>query len=156
MGSKWCSLIWFWRSLTKKDCVESAKWDRHVFLSLLLIVFGRFFMDPNQDSGKKVWSGKNPDPKHCIKDRLRNTAFQIYCIVFRALRVSYCKAAFELSPSREFLSSSFPFLFKQNRRKIDILPGILIFILVIPFSEFDTVFTVGYADLNRRWLGMRS
>ena len=49
---------WFWSNLTKKDRVESAKYDI-IFLLLLLTVFGRFFVDPDYladpdwDSGKE-------------------------------------------------------------------------------------------------------
>ena len=60
-------LIRFWRSLTKKDSVESAKYDIQIFSSRTS-VFGRFFhgsgssffrigsgllVNPDTDSGKK-------------------------------------------------------------------------------------------------------
>ena len=126
---------------------------RYTFFSLSFTYsFWTFFHGSESGLRKKSLIRKKPGFETLHKRTGFATLLSRYTvgIVFRALRVSYCKAAFELSPSREFLSSSFPFLFKQNRRKIDILPGILIFILVIPFPEFDTVFTVGYADLNRR------
>ena len=48
-------LIRFWRSLTKKDSVESAKYDIQIFSSRTS-VFGRFFTDPD-----RVFSGSDPD-----------------------------------------------------------------------------------------------
>ena len=69
----------FWRKLTKKDSVESAKYEKTVFLLIpepVHAVFGIFFhvsgsgfsSDPDPDSGKKFDPdpGKKPDPKHCI------------------------------------------------------------------------------------------
>ena len=59
----------FWRKLTKKDSVESAKYEKTVFLLIpepVHAVFGIFFhgsgsgfsSDPDPDSGKKF----DPDP----------------------------------------------------------------------------------------------
>ena len=59
-------LIRFWRNLTKKDSVESAKYEL-IFLLLVLTVFGRFLhgsgfsgflADPDS------WNKFDPDPKH--------------------------------------------------------------------------------------------
>ena len=75
-------LIRFWRSLTKKDSVESAKYEMQIF-SFCTSVFGQgvfFFTDPDfsgsdpkfwpmdPDSGKKadLDPEKNPNAKHCI------------------------------------------------------------------------------------------
>ena len=68
----------FWRNLTKKESVESAKYDIQFFLILtVLTVFGRFFhgsvscffwlgseflADP--DSGKKRSGQKDSVPQH--------------------------------------------------------------------------------------------
>ena len=72
-------LIRFWRSLTKKDSVESAKYEFKNFLLVLqfLDVFFHgsgffrigcgFLADQDPDSGKKSLiqiRKKNPDPKH--------------------------------------------------------------------------------------------
>ena len=46
MRSNSCSLIGFWRNLTKKNGVKSVKYNLHLFL-LVLTVKGRFFMDPD-------------------------------------------------------------------------------------------------------------
>ena len=42
MGSKWCSLIRFWRNLTKEDSFESANYDIILFL-LVITSFWSFF-----------------------------------------------------------------------------------------------------------------
>ena len=68
MGSKWGFLIRFWRNLTKKDSVVSAKYDIYIFFTWTYIFLGVFFMDLCQDPDpeKKVRSGsgqKDPDPK---------------------------------------------------------------------------------------------
>ena len=60
-------LIWFWRSLTKKDSIKSARYE---FFSIP--VLGRFFTDPDFWL-IRIWTKKNksdpdpeknPDPKH--------------------------------------------------------------------------------------------
>ena len=69
----------FWRKLTKKDSVDSAKYEITIFLPVLS-VFGHFFpwirifrivsgflSDPDPDSGKQVPSGSGK------KTRIRNT-----------------------------------------------------------------------------------
>ena len=48
-------LIRFWRSLAKKEGVESAKYEKQ-FLSTFTPVLGRFFTDPDPD-----FSGSDPD-----------------------------------------------------------------------------------------------
>ena len=81
-------MVWirFWRSLTKKDSVESAKYE--IIFSISTPVLGRFFKepDPYQDfsgSDPEFWPiqiqirtqekksdpdpGKNPDLKHCFQ-----------------------------------------------------------------------------------------
>ena len=78
-------LIGIWRSLTKKDLVESARYEIEIFLyfypSFSFFFQGsesRFFLSgsgflpyPDPDSEKKVWSesgsGKKTDPKHWSK-----------------------------------------------------------------------------------------
>ena len=64
----------FWRKLTKKDSVDSAKYEITIFLPVLS-VFGHFFpwirifrivsgflSDPDPDSGKQVPSGSGKKP----------------------------------------------------------------------------------------------
>ena len=69
----------FWRKLTKKDSVESAKYEKTVFLLVPVpvhAVFGIFFhgsgsgfsSDPDPDSGKSSIRIRE-------KNRIRNTAF---------------------------------------------------------------------------------
>ena len=65
-------MIRFWRSLTKKDRVQSDRYEITLFFAIFILVFGRFFTDPDfygsdpdlygsdPDSGKKVGSGKKP------------------------------------------------------------------------------------------------
>ena len=78
-------LIRFWRNLTKKDSVESAKYKINKFSNCTFsFTVGPFFMDPDTDfyrigsgfsadpdpdSGKKVRSGSGKK-----KTRIRNTA----------------------------------------------------------------------------------
>ena len=58
-------LIRFWRNQTKKDSVESAKYEiillhLYSFLDIFFIdPVSRFLPDPDPDSGKKVRSGKS-------------------------------------------------------------------------------------------------
>ena len=63
-------LIKFWMSLTKKDSVESARYEMYKKILLLLyftLMFQEvFFTDPDQDSEKKSDPDpgkKTPDPK---------------------------------------------------------------------------------------------
>ena len=78
-------LISFWRSLTKKDNVKSARYEIYKKNSTLTPILGRFFHgsgsrsgffrigsgflpDPDPDSEKKSDPDpeKNPDPKHWL------------------------------------------------------------------------------------------
>ena len=54
-------LIRFWRSLAKKEGVESAKYEKQ-FLSTFTPVLGRFFTDPDPDFRPIRTQEKNSDP----------------------------------------------------------------------------------------------
>ena len=54
--------IRFWRSLTKKDSVKSARYDIKHFFLLLLKFWDIFFTDPNQYLFFRIGSGFLADP----------------------------------------------------------------------------------------------
>ena len=57
-------LIRFWRSLTKKDSVKSARYDTGItFFFYSNSSFGTFFSYTDPDPGPD-FSGSDPDPKH--------------------------------------------------------------------------------------------
>ena len=83
-------LISFWRSLTKKDNVKSARYEIYKKNSTLTPILGRFFHgsgsrsgffrigsgflpDPDPDSEKRMIRirEKNPDPKHWLDQTIR-------------------------------------------------------------------------------------
>ena len=47
-------MIRFWRSLTKKDRVQSDRYEITHFFAIFVLVFGRFFTDPD-------FYGSDPD-----------------------------------------------------------------------------------------------
>ena len=69
----------FWRKLTKKDSVESAKYEKTVFLLIpepVHAVFGIFSMDPDPDFRPiRIRTPEKSSIRIREKNRIRNTAF---------------------------------------------------------------------------------
>ena len=105
MGSKWCSLIWFWRSLAKKDW-----WVCKIFKTnslFLLTIFERIFngsgfsgSDPDifgrSGSGLSGYGQKDPDSKqwnnYYFIDicKVNLDKLHVFCFFFLLLSNLFC------------------------------------------------------------------